>query len=123
LIVSCSHTLLLSNRNLYEKYSVYQLSLAETDDLYMEGDTLSLLAKFPVNQHSGGPPDPEIWPEPMTFDPSRFAWCQDRTFHLTVPGPRNCLGQHLALLEQWWLEYNATTFRWLASQSKWRLEW
>lgn len=64
--------------------------------------------------------DPEIWPEPMAFDPHRFLldditnrtdssssttaskWnkpIQPFTFLPFIAGPRNCLGQHLALLE------------------------
>lgn len=46
--------------------------------------------------------DPEIWLEPMAFDPSRFspgAKIEPFTFLPFIAGPRNCLGQHLALLE------------------------
>jgi cytochrome P450 len=46
--------------------------------------------------------DPEIWPEPMQFDPSRFlpgSKIEPFTFLPFIAGPRNCLGQHLALLE------------------------
>jgi cytochrome P450 len=45
--------------------------------------------------------DPEIWPEPMRFDPSRFIDkpIEPYTFLPFIAGPRNCLGQHLALLE------------------------
>jgi cytochrome P450 len=46
--------------------------------------------------------DPSIWPDPMTFDPHRFT-SDTRpapyTFLPFIEGPRNCLGQHLALLE------------------------
>ena len=47
--------------------------------------------------------DPKIWPNPMRFDPMRF--CEPSpipkpyTFMPFIEGPRNCLGQHLALLE------------------------
>jgi len=47
--------------------------------------------------------DPNIWPNPTQFNPKRF---MDRekplepfTFVPFIAGPRNCLGQHLALLE------------------------
>lgn len=47
--------------------------------------------------------DPNIWPDPMKFDPMRF--CEPSpipapyTFLPFIQGPRNCLGQHFALLE------------------------
>jgi len=45
--------------------------------------------------------DPELWPDPMTFDPHRFIDSRPEayTFLPFIDGPRNCLGQHLALLE------------------------
>ena len=45
--------------------------------------------------------DPSIWPEPMKFRPSRFIdqKIAPFTFLPFIAGPRNCLGQHLALLE------------------------
>ena len=47
--------------------------------------------------------DASIWPDPMTFDPHRFTSESHRpapyTFLPFIEGPRNCLGQHLALLE------------------------
>ena len=45
---------------------------------------------------------PELWPEPYTFDPSRFehpADIQPYTFIPFIEGPRSCLGQFLAMLE------------------------
>jgi len=54
--------------------------------------------------------NPEFWPDPMRFEPKRFI-SDDRdgndpvktrdpyTFLAFIAGPRNCLGQHLALLE------------------------
>lgn len=47
--------------------------------------------------------DPNYWPDPMKFDPHRFTDPDNRpapyTFLPFIEGPRNCLGQHLALLE------------------------
>lgn len=53
--------------------------------------------------------DPERWPEPMKFDPGRFmddgssnskeSSIDPFAFLAFIAGPRNCLGQHLALLE------------------------
>jgi beta-ring hydroxylase len=47
--------------------------------------------------------DPKLWPRPLTYDPDRF-YCQPTppapyTFIPFIAGPRNCLGQNLALLE------------------------
>jgi len=51
--------------------------------------------------------DPQIWPDPLKYNPYRF--CSDSssaapelepfTFLPFIDGPRNCLGQYLALLE------------------------
>lgn len=45
----------------------------------------------------------EFWPKPMTYDPTRFIDPKFRpdpfTFIPFIDGPRNCLGQYLALLE------------------------
>ena len=45
----------------------------------------------------------KYWPKPMTYDPSRFMEPNTRpapfTFIPFIDGPRNCLGQYLALLE------------------------
>ena len=42
----------------------------------------------------------DLWPEPMRFDPSRFSEAlAPYTFLPFIDGLRNCLGQHLSLLE------------------------
>jgi cytochrome P450 len=45
--------------------------------------------------------NPKYWPDPMTFDPHRFLNQKPipYTFLPFLEGPRNCLGQHLSLLE------------------------
>jgi cytochrome P450 len=45
--------------------------------------------------------DTSLWPEPMKFDPQRFIGQEPApyTFLPFIAGPRNCLGQYLALLE------------------------
>lgn len=44
--------------------------------------------------------DPENWKEPEKFNPRRFETEYDPyAFLAFINGPRNCLGQHLALLE------------------------
>jgi cytochrome P450 len=45
--------------------------------------------------------DPSLWPEPMNFNPLRFVdqELEPYTFLPFLVGPRNCLGQYLALLE------------------------
>lgn len=47
--------------------------------------------------------DAKLWPDPMKFDPTRFCDPSPRpkpyTFIPFIEGPRNCLGQYLALLE------------------------
>eukprot|EP00903_Cladosiphon_okamuranus_P015676 g14474.t1 len=43
---------------------------------------------------------PDLWPEPMRYNPSRFFEAvAPYTFLPFIDGPRNCLGQHLSLLE------------------------
>lgn len=48
--------------------------------------------------------DPMRWPQPMKFNPDRFLGenlqsIEPFAFLAFIAGPRNCLGQHLALLE------------------------
>lgn len=42
----------------------------------------------------------KLWPEPQEFKPERFEeQFEMYNFNAFINGPRNCLGQHLALLE------------------------
>ena len=47
--------------------------------------------------------NPNYWPKPTTYDPNRFMDASKPpapyTFIPFIDGPRNCLGQYLALLE------------------------
>lgn len=46
--------------------------------------------------------NPSYWPKPMHYDPQRFLQQKQPepfTFLPFIAGPRNCLGQNLALLE------------------------
>lgn len=85
------------------KYSVVPLVARRTiEDLHLEGRYLipkgsSVLVNIQAVHH-----DPKYWPEPTRFDPYRFLGNQiiePFTFVPFIAGPRNCLGQHLALLE------------------------
>ena len=59
-------------------------------------DGFTLIINILALHHS-----PALWPNPMKFDPHRFLnkTPQPYAFLPFIEGPRNCLGQHLALLE------------------------
>lgn len=45
---------------------------------------------------------PDLWPDPLTFDPTRFLGDERRNRYAWVPfgaGPRACIGQHFSMLE------------------------
>jgi len=110
----CLAGLELSEATLKEslrKYSVVPTVARRTiQDLYMESEDdgsdkhrylipkgSSILLNIQAVHH-----DARYWPDPMRFDPDRFLGGQKIepfTFLPFIAGPRNCLGQYLALLE------------------------
>jgi cytochrome P450 len=63
--------------------------------------------------------NPDLWEEPKRFDPNRFLTGTEPepyTFLPFIAGPRNCLGQHLALLE------SKMVISWLAQRYKLELD-
>jgi cytochrome P450 len=90
-------------RESLRKYSVVPIVARRTvEDLYLEDGKYfipkgsSFLINIQAIHH-----DPNLWPNPMRFDPDRFVDGEivPYTFLPFIAGPRNCLGQHLALLE------------------------
>jgi cytochrome P450 len=86
------------------KYSVVPIAARRVvEDLYLEEGPYFLPKGSSVMINILGVHlDPKLWPEPMRYNPRRFL--TDRsiepfTFLPFIAGPRNCLGQHLALLE------------------------
>eukprot|EP00546_Thalassionema_frauenfeldii_P012641 CAMPEP_0178909872 /NCGR_PEP_ID=MMETSP0786-20121207/8779_1 /TAXON_ID=186022 /ORGANISM="Thalassionema frauenfeldii, Strain CCMP 1798" /LENGTH=433 /DNA_ID=CAMNT_0020582053 /DNA_START=339 /DNA_END=1640 /DNA_ORIENTATION=+ len=83
------------------KYSVVPVVIRKVvshldlgDYLIPKGSTLT------INIHAVHQ-NPEYWPDPMKFSPARFLGESPKpyTFVPFLEGPRNCLGQYLALLE------------------------
>lgn len=92
-------------RESLRKYSVVPIVARRTvKDLYMDHYLIPKGSSILINIQ-GVHWNPEFWPEPMKFDPGRFLDTQvvekrdPFTFLPFIAGPRNCLGQHLALLE------------------------
>jgi cytochrome P450 len=85
------------------KYSVVPVVARRTiQDLHMEGGYFIPKGSSLLINIQAVHLDPAIFPTPLTFDPSRFlpgAKIEPFTFLPFIAGPRNCLGQHLALLE------------------------
>jgi len=98
------------------KYSVVPVvtRVATQDDEFYDykipkGTTVGLLLQSVHHRE-------DIWPEPDKFRPERFLdgskKVEPYTFLPFIDGPRNCLGQHLALLEgRVILAYLAKTFK------------
>lgn len=90
-------------RESLRKYSVVPIVARRTvKDLYMDRYFVPKGSSILINIQ-GVHWNPAFWPEPMVFDPTRFLGDQTTrdpyTFLAFIAGPRNCLGQHLALLE------------------------
>ena len=89
------------------KYNVVPLVARRiVQDLYLQdqGKEYFIPAGSPLQVHLQAiHRNPDIWPDPLKFDPSRFLQKDHPpapfTFVPFIAGPRNCLGQHLALLE------------------------
>jgi len=79
--------------------TIQDLHLDDGDHQYMIPRKSSILVNIQAVHHN-----PTVWPNPYQFDPYRFlppraSSIQPYTFVPFIAGPRNCLGQHLALLE------------------------
>ena len=79
--------------------SFYQFISSILDSYTLPKDTLVILAIMLTHRSS------EIWPDPLKFDPDRFLPenSQNRNPYAYIPfsaGPRNCIGQRFALLEE-----------------------
>jgi cytochrome P450 len=88
------------------KYSVVPMVARRiVRDMYVQdqGTDYFLPAGNPVLVHLQAiHRNPALWPDPLRFDPTRFLQKNPPapfTFVPFIAGPRNCLGQHLALLE------------------------
>lgn len=72
-----------------------------TCDVVVDGVSYAKGTTFMVGVE-GAHMDKEYWPNPEVFDPERFTNFDDVkpfTFLPFIDGPRNCLGQYIALLE------------------------
>lgn len=77
--------------------TIQDLTIVDGDHEYFLPRKSSILINIQAVHHNA-----RYWPSPMTFDPDRFLGKQEIqpfTFLAFIAGPRNCLGQHLALLE------------------------
>jgi cytochrome P450 len=93
-----------SLREALRKYSVVPVVARRTiSDLKMGSYLIPQGSSIIINMQAVHL-DATIWPNPMKFDPTRFLpdnsdSIEPYTFLPFIAGPRNCLGQHLALLE------------------------
>jgi cytochrome P450 len=68
------------------------------DGYRLEAGTVAVVSFYAMHR------DPELWDDPLTFDPDRFLpeRSQDRSRWQYLPfggGPRSCIGDHFAMLE------------------------
>lgn len=70
----------------------------DVDGYRVEANSMVLVGIFGMHR------DPDLWPNPMQFDPSRFepenSRARDRWSYIPFgSGPRSCIGDHFAMLE------------------------
>ena len=85
------------------KYSVVPtVTRTNSEEIEAEGHTFPPRTTFMI-AIQGVHNDPKYWKDPQKYDPTRFLKgpnsIQPFTFLPFIEGPRNCLGQYLALLE------------------------
>eukprot|EP00729_Bicosta_minor_P000691 gene691-20261_t len=82
------------------KYTlVPMVTRVSLEDDVMDGHTIPAGTKVFINMKAVHM-NPKLWPDPLVFKPERFQEKFDPwNFNAFINGPRNCLGQHLALLE------------------------
>ena len=69
------------------------------EDDVIDGQTIPAGTKIFINLKAVHT-NPKLWPEPEKFRPERFEEDFDMwNFNAFINGPRNCIGQHLALME------------------------
>jgi cytochrome P450 len=80
---------------------VYVFSRMSTADVEIGGyavpsGTVILISPYTLQRR------PDLWPDPLRFDPERFAGTSERPSEAWIPfsdGPRVCIGMHFAMIE------------------------
>ena len=80
------------------------VSRKSTREFTVDGTTFPARTHFQLNIY-GVHHNPDIWENPLTFDPDRFSKDNDTkmdsfAFIPFAAGPRNCIGQHFAMNEE-----------------------
>lgn len=83
--------------------SVPMVARYMTEDIEIDGYTIPKGANIAIHIF-GLHRDPDVWPDPLKFDPDRFLPenCQNRHPYAYIPfsaGPRNCIGMKFAMAE------------------------